>query len=70
MDLTKRNRVVRNLALRGNGVKSINAAQWSEAIRILGEQIREELLASGKKQSDTLDLLNVSVSRKGKHNGV
>ena len=70
MDLSKRNDVIKRLAARGNGVKSINAAQWAESIRILGEQIREELLATEKKQSDTLDLLNVSVSRKGNRRDV
>lgn len=64
MDFTVRNRVVKNLAKRGNKVKSLNAAQWAEAIRILGEQIRDELVASGKTKSETLDLLNISVSRK------
>lgn len=62
--LSERNKVIRELAARGNKVQSLTAAQWAEAIRILGDQIREELLATNERKSLTLDLLNTSVSRK------
>lgn len=56
--LAKRNAVIKRLAGRTD---NISAAHWSEAIRIIAEQMEAELHASGRRSSETLDMLNASL---------
>ena len=57
--IARRNEVVKRLAQRTD---NIDAAKWTEAIRIIGEVIYEELKATNKQSSETLSMLNASIA--------
>lgn len=56
--LKRRNAVVKALAAKTD---NIDAAKWTEAIRLIGVQLYEELTESKKKHSETLEMINASI---------
>lgn len=48
---------------------NISAAQWSEAIRILAEQMESELHETNRTSSETLEMLNASLATAKKRRG-